>query len=229
MTAASAQPPEPAEGRPSEPSMEDILASIRRIIADDQNTGSKPAPAVNGARRSDQADAERPAPRARTPYDDVLDLARLVPSADRGAAQAVQPVAQPAVPLQQNPDRSAYGVEQQDERSPGGTSGLRARLPEPATRGPAQEEDHDMLDHPVPALNDDVEGDLLSPPLGESVMSTFEALAATVVLQNTPMLERVMRDLLRPMLKTWLDDNLPGLVERLVRAEIERVARGSRG
>jgi len=28
------------------------------------------------------------------------------------------------------------------------------------------------------------------------------------------------------MLKTWLDDNLPGMVERLVRAEIERVARG---
>ena len=60
-------------------------------------------------------------------------------------------------------------------------------------------------------------------------MSAFETLAATVVLQNTPMLERVMRDLLRPMLKTWLDDNLPQLVERLVRTEIERVARGPRG
>jgi cell pole-organizing protein PopZ len=32
--------------------------------------------------------------------------------------------------------------------------------------------------------------------------------------------------MLRPMLKVWLDDNLPGLVERLVRAEIERVSRG---
>ena len=86
-----------------------------------------------------------------------------------------------------------------------------------------------MLDHTLPALNDDAEDGLLSAPLGESVMSAFEALAATVVLQNTPMLERVMRDLLRPMLKTWLDDNLPPLVERLVRTEIERVARGSRG
>ena len=34
-----------------------------------------------------------------------------------------------------------------------------------------------------------------------------------------------MKDMLRPMLKAWLDDNLPPLVERLVRAEIERVAR----
>jgi cell pole-organizing protein PopZ len=35
-----------------------------------------------------------------------------------------------------------------------------------------------------------------------------------------------VREMLRPMLKGWLDDNLPGLVERLVRAEIERVSRG---
>ena len=39
-------------------------------------------------------------------------------------------------------------------------------------------------------------------------------------------LEDLVRELLRPMLKTWLDDNLPNLVERLVRAEIERVSRG---
>lgn len=83
-----------------------------------------------------------------------------------------------------------------------------------------------MLDHSAPSSDDD--GDLLSAPLGASVLSAFETLAATVVLQNTPMLERVMRDLLRPMLKTWLDDNLPGVVERLVRGEIERVARGVR-
>ena len=55
MTAASAQPPEPSEGRPSEPSMEDILASIRRIIADDQNGNARPA-AANGARRPEQPD-----------------------------------------------------------------------------------------------------------------------------------------------------------------------------
>jgi cell pole-organizing protein PopZ len=34
--------------------------------------------------------------------------------------------------------------------------------------------------------------------------------------------------MLRPMLKAWLDDNLPGIVERLVRQEIERMARGQR-
>ncbi|MEM9105462.1 MAG: DUF2497 domain-containing protein, partial [Pseudomonadota bacterium] len=39
--------------------------------------------------------------------------------------------------------------------------------------------------------------------------------------------EQMAEDMLRPMLQQWLDDNLPTLVERLVREEIERVARGS--
>jgi hypothetical protein len=34
--------------------------------------------------------------------------------------------------------------------------------------------------------------------------------------------------MMRPMLREWLEENLPGLVERIVRAEIERVARGGR-
>jgi uncharacterized protein len=36
----------------------------------------------------------------------------------------------------------------------------------------------------------------------------------------------LVREMLRPLLKAWLDENLPGMVERLVRSEIERVARG---
>ena len=42
------------------------------------------------------------------------------------------------------------------------------------------------------------------------------------------MIEEMAREMLRPMLKQWLDDNLPVMVERLVRSEIERVARGGR-
>ena len=217
--------------------MEDILASIRRIIADDQTQGAKPGLASAGARRpaAPMSDGERASPsRTRTPYDDVLDLARLVPS----PVQADQPaIEEPAVAdaagtelatVQHAADHGDYPSESRPNGD-NAVSGLRARLPEPLGRGSAQEEEHAMLDHAVPAVGDESEEDLLSAPLGASVMSAFETLAATVVLQNTPMLERVMRDLLRPMLKTWLDDNLPGLVERLVRGEIERVARGSRG
>jgi cell pole-organizing protein PopZ len=67
---------------------------------------------------------------------------------------------------------------------------------------------------------------LVSAATSVAVDSAFNTLAQTVLVQNGPSLEDLVRQMLRPMLKTWLDDNLPGLVERLVRAEIERVSRG---
>jgi cell pole-organizing protein PopZ len=69
-------------------------------------------------------------------------------------------------------------------------------------------------------------GQILSSATSAAVDSAFNALAHTVLVQNARTLEDLVREMLRPMLKTWLDDNLPGMVERLVRAEIERVARG---
>ena len=59
-----------------------------------------------------------------------------------------------------------------------------------------------------------------------AVDSAFNTLAHTVIGQNARTLEDLVREMLRPMLKSWLDDNLPSMVERIVRAEIERVSRG---
>ncbi len=67
---------------------------------------------------------------------------------------------------------------------------------------------------------------LISAATSAAVDSAFNSLAHTVLVQNARTLEDLVREMLRPMLKSWLDDNLPGLVERLVRAEIERVSRG---
>ncbi len=67
---------------------------------------------------------------------------------------------------------------------------------------------------------------LLSNTASAAVDSAFRSLAHTVLSQNARTLDDLVKDMLRPMLKSWLDDNLPGLVERLVRAEIERVSRG---
>jgi cell pole-organizing protein PopZ len=60
------------------------------------------------------------------------------------------------------------------------------------------------------------------------VTSAFEALSASLAARGAEIAEGMAREMLRPMLKAWLDENLPGIVERLVRAEIERVARGIR-
>ena len=57
-----------------------------------------------------------------------------------------------------------------------------------------------------------------------AVESAFNSLAHTVLSNNARTLEDLVKEMLRPMLKSWLDDNLPGLVERIVKAEIERVS-----
>ena len=67
---------------------------------------------------------------------------------------------------------------------------------------------------------------ILSRSTVSAVESAFNSLAHTVLSNNARTLEDLVKEMLRPMLKSWLDDNLPGLVERIVKAEIERVSRG---
>jgi len=76
---------------------------------------------------------------------------------------------------------------------------------------------------PPPAMPEEP---IISSATAAAVDSAFHALAQTVLVQNAKTLEDLVKEMLRPMLQHWLDNNLPTLVERLVRAEIERVARG---
>lgn len=67
---------------------------------------------------------------------------------------------------------------------------------------------------------------ILSSEADRAVTRAFSDLNRGVLSQNARSLEDVVKEMLRPLLKGWLDDNLPRIVERLVRMEIERVARG---
>lgn len=69
---------------------------------------------------------------------------------------------------------------------------------------------------------------LLSHEAGEQVARSFKELVDVFNGMERQSVEDMARDMLQPMLREWLDDNLPTLVERLVREEIERVARGPR-
>ena len=69
------------------------------------------------------------------------------------------------------------------------------------------------------------EAGLLSREATAAIGSVFNTLTETVK-KYEPTLEDVVRETLRPMLKSWLDEHLPSLVERMVEAEIERVTRG---
>ena len=69
------------------------------------------------------------------------------------------------------------------------------------------------------------EAKLLSREATAAVGSAFNTLTETVK-KHEPTLEDVVRETLRPMLKSWLDENLPRVVERMVQAEVERITRG---
>jgi cell pole-organizing protein PopZ len=187
----------------NEPSMEEILASIRRIIADDSGTPPPPP---------DEA-PELVTPEAVEDLD-VLDLAT-VPEA---AAPLIKPVDLEPLPqsVEMDEDVEFRLVEEPliQPQSP----------PPPQPPRPAA-----IREVPLPAALDvEVEEALLSPEIGASVSSAFHALATTLVPQNGRTLEDIVKDMMRPMLKSWLDAHLPQLVERLVKAEIERVTRGQR-
>ena len=84
------------------------------------------------------------------------------------------------------------------------------------------------FDAGLPAGEETRPNGLFSTATDRSLSSAFNMLAATRLADDSDELRAMAREMIRPLLKTWLDDNLPSLVERLVRAEIERVARGGR-
>ncbi|MGH6853763.1 MAG: PopZ family protein [Methylocella sp.] len=95
-------------------------------------------------------------------------------------------------------------------------SGLRGEAPRPDSNGEAF----------APGSRAGAGRALISNARDGSAGAAFNALLASRFVQRSDAVIDLIREMLRPMLKTWLDDNLPGIVERLVTAEIERIARG---
>jgi uncharacterized protein len=205
--------------------MEEILASIRRIIADDDATKST-QPSADGAKSV--APAPRPAPPP--PRMPVAPPPAPAPAAepDSAAFDVPEPAADADVD-----DQSADILELTESMAappPAPVPEPRASsAPVPQFRtidGASDVGFDDGADRAVPPARGEPDAHLISASTKSAVDSAFNTLAQTVLVQNARTLEDLVREMLRPMLKSWLDENLPGLVERLVRAEIERVSRG---
>jgi cell pole-organizing protein PopZ len=79
---------------------------------------------------------------------------------------------------------------------------------------------------PDPQLSSDIAAELLEPATNAAVRANFARLN-TLALGNSGLtIEALMREMLRPMLKDWLDEHLPAVVERMVEKEISRISRG---
>ena len=239
-----------------EPSMEEILASIRRIIADDE---AKPPVAEKAAAPAAAAKPEKPA--AAAPAGKPATMNGIPPSAIPAVqAAAAKPAVAPAPPPARPASVAATPNSQDDIDAL--LSGLDEATSEKEIRPPQPEPevfeltDEMALPDPPPAFQkiepqEDLEftetgaaqprrpayepppfenaappPQILSRSTVSAVESAFNSLANTVLSNNARTLEDLVKEMLRPMLKSWLDDNLPGLVERIVKAEIERVSRG---
>ncbi|NNU66433.1 DUF2497 domain-containing protein [Rhizobium sp. WYCCWR 11152] len=147
-------------------------------------------------------------------------------------AAALQPQPQPAQAVFPDAAASIQHVAIQQPAEPTFTETQRVAVAEPApaveTALPAMEPTQSSTERFLPSVMDEVQPTLLSEGAGLQISRSFEELAAAIDGAERRSLDEIAEDMLRPMLREWLDDNLPTLVERLVREEIERVARGPR-
>jgi cell pole-organizing protein PopZ len=209
-----------------EPSMEEILASIRRIIADDDATKSAPR-----AAEPPSPAPPRPAPPRILPEPVAPALHDAEEPAEIAAADAFDEPAEeePAdiLDLTESMATPAFEPPPPAANPAPGTPPQFRNIEAPSDVGFDESEPKPVPPpNEAPSLYLGSEPGLVSRETSAAVDSAFNALAQTVLVQNARTLEDLVREMLRPMLKSWLDDNLPGMVERLVRAEIERVARG---
>jgi cell pole-organizing protein PopZ len=174
-----------------EPSMEEILASIRQIIANDE-------PAQE---------------RAPTEAADSRPL--------RGAA-AMPP---PATLTARTAASASTASEMRDEETDAKMAEL-GGIPRQAPLARAEYPPGEQSNPAGPARQRSASEGLVSAATAAAVDAAFDALAQSAQPRNGRTVEELVSELIRPMLKTWLDDNLPAIVERLVRAEIERLSRG---
>ncbi|KEC75369.1 UNVERIFIED_ORG: hypothetical protein GGD51_002459 [Rhizobium esperanzae] len=151
----------------------------------------------------------------------------VTPEPPRAMAPQPQP-APPVVPTAAAPV-PPHGIQQPVEPALVETARVAVAEPAPVVEtAPPALEPAGSTERFLPSIVDEVQPTLLSEDAGLQISRSFEELAAAIDGAERRSLDEIAEDMLRPMLREWLDDNLPTLVERLVREEIERVARGPR-
>lgn len=200
-----------------EPTMEEILASIRRIISEDNDdSDGKPAEDGDGVNLDDAeaasdegGPAEEPEPEPGTEKE----------TETAEAAAEPEPEPEPEEKAEDSEEAEVLNLTEEMEAAPAEEpedEALSAETPaeEPETKEPA----------PEPAKPDP----LVESVTEEATRQSFDKLSALMVAGysgsgNT--LEGLVRDLLKPMIKAYLDENLPRIVDDVVEREIARISR----
>ena len=209
-----------------EPSMEEILASIRRIIQD-SDTAQQPADGAPELEAIEAETAERHEERSlhevqafRAELDEPAPAAPSMAEIKETVSAPSQEIFTPRAEVhalrtsetrEEEPETTA---DQQD----GPASFVAEETEEPAPASPV------FAGHAAEAA--ELKSSIISDHAGRQVAASFGELSEAFAASRRRSFDDMAQEMLRPMLQEWLDNNLPTLVERLVREEIERVARG---
>jgi cell pole-organizing protein PopZ len=203
----------------AEPRIEDLLASIRRAIEDDVGALPQPIP-------------EQAAVQTVPPTERAARLSDELAAAASELKQLRERISRAPAPETPRTVGIIEAIEAAPLQRPGSGARPRSALAEAEFARRPQSRPESTHLRPVsqteaqaPAGSDV----LLSESSAQAVQLAFGRLASTAAASvSERQVEEMTRELLHGMLKSWLDQNLPGLVERLVREEIARVARGGR-
>ncbi|MCX5493837.1 DUF2497 domain-containing protein [Kaistia dalseonensis] len=213
--------------------MEEILASIRRIIADD-DAQATPQPVLQTPNHgpigisTDDIDAlfgARTAgpPRQAKPEPARLDPARAEPVRRESVAPKLDPAPVRPAPLATEPAQPQFRRAEPGEHKAELNGPVRPAAPPVRAPSPGIDQGRPAMHAEAPVAS---HAPLMSPAADAAVHAAFGSLSGAVGSSQSRTIEDLVKEVLRPMLKNWLDTNLPPLVERLVRDEIERVSRG---
>lgn len=199
----------------SEPSMEEILASIRRIIADENEE-----PEAEAAPDEEAAPVVEPAPvpEAAAPEEDALELTQAVQ--EDGTVDEVVP--EPESEFEMAPiEETPVAVEPEPTPEP---TPAPEPAPEPAFEPVAAEPALDPADSLVSDNAADAASQSLANLAGKVEDERKASMTTSFLGRGDRTLEDMVMELMKPMLKSWLDNNLPPIVERIVQKEVERIA-----
>lgn len=250
-----------------EPSIEEILASIREIISDEEEVD--PADLPSAAELSEQK-PEKPAASPMSDDDISALFDEPAPAAPEPAPVAAKPAPAPAAPVVADEDDI---IELTNEVPPSNPlDGInfdkpvqtvdfdepeeeKPQAPEPEPEPESMDKDFDIdalfdtaadeTPTPAPVFEEpavaapspsyepaesaaDNHEALLNETAKSAAMGSLTKLAQNIAISRQPSgntLEDVVRDMLRPMLKDWLDKNLPAIIERQVSRELEKLTK----
>lgn len=210
-----------------EPSMEDILASIRRILSEDEAEEKAkapppppppPPPPEPEPEPEPEPVFEMPEPEPEPEPEPVFEMPEPEPEPEEDVLELTEDM----VMEEERPESPAFDVNdfqpEEDEFEPEPEPEPKPYVPPPPRRRAPPPDD---------------EG-LMSPPQIDHGASLLTNLAREIVRQkafglgnSSITLEDIVRELLKPILSEWLDQNLPYMIERIVKKEIERMVNRS--